>query len=317
MRALLVRFGCLLSLLVAASASAVSMAWTPIGNLGNACDPQSQGCFGAVSHSYSIGTYEVTNSQYVEFLNAVAVRDANLLYNMGMQSYGITRTGIQGSYSYNVQQGFADRPVQFIALYDALRFVNWIQNGQPVGPQDRTTTEDGAYTFNGYADVGVRNENATIFLPTEDEWYKAAYYDASASRYFDFPTSSDVQPGCRAPTSAHNFANCEEFPPYGPNYPVSVGSYTGSASRYGTFDQGGNVWEWTETIADGGKRVMRGGSYTGPGAFLKADFRTVLDPTFYDYNDFGFRIAMVPEPSTGLLMIAGVLGIAGSRRGRA
>ena len=63
----------LLSLLIASRGSAVTMAWTPIGNPGNACDPQPDtgfgaGCFGAVTYTYSIGTYEVTNAQYAEFL---------------------------------------------------------------------------------------------------------------------------------------------------------------------------------------------------------------------------------------------------------
>ena len=99
------RLALLVPLLMVSSASAVTIAWTPIANPGNACDPQSQGCFGTVSHSYWIGTFEVTNSQYAEFLNAVAVRDPNLLYNMGMQGSGIARTGSQGSFSYTVQPG--------------------------------------------------------------------------------------------------------------------------------------------------------------------------------------------------------------------
>src|SRR5262250_3270230 len=89
----------LLSLMVASSASSVTMAWTPIGNPGNACDPQSQGCFGAVGYSYSIGTYEVTNAQYTEFLNAIAASDPTGLYNTtDMPGTNIDRTGSSGSY---------------------------------------------------------------------------------------------------------------------------------------------------------------------------------------------------------------------------
>jgi hypothetical protein len=36
-----------------------------------------------------------------------------------------------------------------------------------------------------------------------------------------------------------------------------------------------------------------------------------------EYNDFGFRLATIPEPGTGLLVFAGLLGLAGWRRGRA
>src|SRR5215468_6803146 len=89
-------------LLMASSGSAVTMAWTPIGNPGNACDPQPQGCFGAVGYSYSIGTYEVTNAQYAEFLNAKAASDPYGLYSEYMDSVagGITRSGSSGSYAY-------------------------------------------------------------------------------------------------------------------------------------------------------------------------------------------------------------------------
>src|SRR5262245_48725206 len=97
-----------LSLLIASAAAAVTMAWTPIGNPGNSCDPMLQGCFGAVPYSYNIGTYEVTNAQYVEFLNAKAAKsDPLLLYDEEMDpavfptgSGGITRTGSSGSYTY-------------------------------------------------------------------------------------------------------------------------------------------------------------------------------------------------------------------------
>src|SRR5262245_47333035 len=92
----------LLSLLIASSASAVTMAWTPIDNPGNACDPQSQGCFGAVGYAYSIGTYEVTYAQYAEFLNAKAASDPLGLYHTNMSSgatgFGsIERSGTSGS----------------------------------------------------------------------------------------------------------------------------------------------------------------------------------------------------------------------------
>src|SRR5262245_27372895 len=100
MRALLIRLGFLLSLLIASSASAVTMAWQFVGNPGNACDPQSQGCFGAVGYAYNIGTYEVTNAQYVEFLNAKAASDPYGLYDsrMSRRGSGITQSGAYGSY---------------------------------------------------------------------------------------------------------------------------------------------------------------------------------------------------------------------------
>src|SRR4026208_1288732 len=128
------RCSILLLLLIASSASAVTMAGTPIGNPGNACDPQSQGCFGAVEYAYYIGTYEVTNAQYAEFLNAKAASDPLALYNpqMGMTGGygGIARIGTSGSYTYSTITGREDMPVNFVNVWSAMRFANWMNNGQ-------------------------------------------------------------------------------------------------------------------------------------------------------------------------------------------
>src|SRR5262245_15234690 len=116
MRALLIRLGCLASVLMAASesASAVTMGWTFVGNPENPADTQVMTCcgasagtsgYGSVPYAYYIGTYEVTNSQYAEFLNDKAASDPLALYDQRMNSNalgGITQTGSSGSYSYSV-----------------------------------------------------------------------------------------------------------------------------------------------------------------------------------------------------------------------
>src|SRR5262245_2670597 len=108
-----VALGALLTLVIGSSASSVTMDWARIGNPGNACDLQSQGCFGSVGYAYSIGTYEVTNAQYTEFLNAKAASDPFALYSTAMDSDtgGITRSGDSGSFTYSTISGRADMPV--------------------------------------------------------------------------------------------------------------------------------------------------------------------------------------------------------------
>jgi formylglycine-generating enzyme len=298
----------LLSLLIASSASAVTMAWTPIGNPGNVCDPQSQGCFGAVAYSYSIGTYEVTNSQYAEFLNAKAADDPFGLWDPDMSSSqgGITRSGTPGGFSYGVIAGREDMPVNAVSFYDGMRFANWMSNGQASGD-----TEIGSYTITAQGidnNSIVRNANATIVLPTENEWYKAAYYAYSSASYFDYPARSNTQTLCDYPTAIANRAACGGVPDVMPK-----GSYTGSASPYGTFDQGGNVFEWNETIIAVTHRGLRGGSFPTDASDLAASFRGDEHP-FLDYLNVGFRLVLVPEPSTGLLVIAGLVGFAVRRR---
>jgi len=134
---------------LAPAASAVEIDWTFVSNVGNACeDLQTGGCFGAVDYYYNIGTYEVTNAQYAEFLNAKAASDPFALYDshrMGVlnNNYngGITRSGSPGSYTYAAIAGREDMPVNYITFFDAARFVNWLHNGQGNGD-----TESGAWT---------------------------------------------------------------------------------------------------------------------------------------------------------------------------
>jgi formylglycine-generating enzyme required for sulfatase activity len=244
----------------------VTFDWILVGAPGNACDVQSQGCFGAVATDYVISKFEVSNAQYAELLNAAAADDPNGLYDPMMDSSsdgGITQSGSAGSFVYTLKPGFADKPVNFVTFFDAQRFANWLDNGQPTGTQDATTTEDGAYTLPGDPLNGApRNVGAAIFLPTEDEWYKAAYYDPSSDSYFDYPAGSDTPTACALPSATPNTANCASQV----GGSSEVGAYTGSPSPVGTFDQGGNVAEWADTLPSGAllSRVARASAFPLP-----------------------------------------------------
>jgi formylglycine-generating enzyme len=265
------RLGLVMLLLFMSPASAVTMAWTPIGNPGNPADTlvmvdDGTTGYGSVPYNYSIGTYEVTNAQYADFLNAKAKSDPLGLYDpkMADPTYhsvgfpfrvldaglgGITRDGTSGSYTYSAIAGRENLPVNYVSFYDTLRFANWMNNGQGNG-----NTETGAYSLLGGTPVPSnhltlsRNIGATIVLPSEDEWYKAAYYDAGSSHYFVDPMGSDSSANCTDghPTATPNSANCESNPFDEIQLPTNVGSYPNSASPYGTYDQGGNIAEVNE-----------------------------------------------------------------------
>ena len=120
----------------------VSLETVPVGDPGNALDPVSDPPgYGAVSYEYRMGKCEVTAAQYCEFLNAVAEADTYGLYSTKMADSSwykcsIGRDGSPGSYAYSVPAEWANRPVNWICFWDACRFANWLQNGQPAGPQD-------------------------------------------------------------------------------------------------------------------------------------------------------------------------------------
>jgi sulfatase modifying factor 1 len=293
------------------AAAAITIDTVPIGNAGNAGEVQSNGIFGAVSTNYRIATTEVTNAQYVSFLNAVASSDPLTLYNPLMTSRsrgGIVRSGSSGSYSYSVKPDvssggpggtnytYGDKPVIFVSWYDAARFTNWINNGANVG----ASTETGAYTMANGVSVS-RNNGSTWFLPTEDQWYKAAYYDGTAGVYYDYPTKSNTAPDNQIP--ANDSGNSANYYVGGftqdESYPLTtVGAYTLSKSPYGTADQGGNVWEWTEKYTSSSStRVRRGGAFDSIGSTeLNAANRDGIAPTS-ETDDMGFRLATIPTPT--------------------
>jgi formylglycine-generating enzyme required for sulfatase activity len=299
--------------LLAAPASAVTIDWVLVGDPGNAADTATN-CYaancGSVADSYRISRYEVTNAQYAEFLNAKAASDPLLLWNASMF---ITRTGSPGSYTYSVPSAHQNQPVFYVSFYDSLRFTNWLNNGQ--GSAD---TETGAYTLLGgtatpsNGTTVTRNAGANIFLPSENQWYKAAYYDGLSATYFDYPAGSNAPTACSAPTAAANHANCG----LAVGNVTDVGAYTGSASPYGTFDQGGNVWEWNEQIVGGLYRGIRGGNWNNSAGNLAASNRNLTSPT-NENGIIGFRVAsLVPEPGTGLLLMTGLAGLAARQERR-
>lgn len=267
------------ALITSASAS-VTMEWVTVGHAGNAADPTTG--YGAVAYNYQIGKYEVTNAQYGAFLTAEAATDSYGLYNHAMASYGITQSGSPGSYIYSVTGGLEDRPVVCVSWFDAARMANWMISGD---------TETGAYTLLG-ATSGIItvNTGAKVYIPTEDEWYKAAYYNGGNSTYSLYPNGQNTI------TTAD--AN------YGPSGSTDVGY--GTPSSYGTFGQGGNVFEWNDAVIDafyGSTRGVRGGSWDNDVGFLASSVRYLYTPS--DEADLlGFRLASaVPEPSSLILSV--------------
>ena len=301
----------------AAQAATITIETVAVGNTSNTDDTHGAG-YGAVGYAYNIGKYEVTAGQYRDFLNAVdpAGGNARGLYDSSMATVGCQITLNSGAsngakYDFSgrpsgTEADWADRPVNFVSFWDAARFANWLHNGQGSGD-----TESGAYHNIGDQAAFGRNAGALYFIPTEDEWYKAAYHknDGDTGNYFDYPTRSDF--GNAPSNDLDGGGNNATFYDNGytigdPYYRTEVGAHPSSGSPYGTFDQGGNVSEWNET-AIGSMRVERGASYfKGPG-FLLASDRYGLDPAVNSLL-VGFRVASssaVPEPGS-IAMLAGL-----------
>ena len=304
--------GCVSAVLGTAPAGAqVAIDWVDVRNPGNAPDPTTG--FGSVGYLYRIGATEVTNEQYAAFLNAVAASDPNGLYNTSMGSDprgGVTRSGTDGSYTYETKPNMGNKPVNYVSWYDAARMANWLTNGQPTGVS--AGTESGVYTLTGPTSISAITRDLSdtdqVFIPTENEWYKAAYHQPAsqggdADSYWRYATRSNIVPTLAAATTVGDIANPG---PNTANYNrgadwngqngnvTSVGS-AGESNFYGTFDMNGNVDEWNQTES-GLLRVIRGGSWVDSSSSMRSEVGVNSNNPLLESVNVGFRIASPVPP---------------------
>jgi formylglycine-generating enzyme required for sulfatase activity len=184
---------------------------------------------GRVNYDYQIKKYLVTNNEYVEFLNAISTRpnglglwipemkDPNPLPPGTIRTRGgINRTEISGAYTYASSLNMGNKPVNYINWFNAVRYINWLHNGKPTGVPAAGTTEDGVYTLSGFMVQGTSkpspNNKNSYWLPSEDEWYKAAYYDPNKNGlglpgYWTYATMSDSVPDATVVDNATGTGN--------------------------------------------------------------------------------------------------------------
>jgi formylglycine-generating enzyme required for sulfatase activity len=258
-----------------------------IGNTGNAADTTS---YGAVPYEYRAGVNEISQ-------NDIAKATASGMANVTAGPW----TGNQ--------------PAATISWYEAAAFVNFLNtNSGKTAAYDLTFTtswsmalwsSEQAWTAGGTN--LYRNKNAFYFLPSENEWYKAAYYNAAGTNYFLYPTASSS-----VPTAVASGTNAGSAVYDGTASVPAIVDSAGGLSPYGTMGQGGNVFEWNESAFDGLNssssegRAIRGGYWLDPEGSLRSSGRGYGDgdPTI-ELDVIGFRVASVPEPSTYALLLLG------------
>lgn len=282
-----------------------------ISNAGNPPDPVTGK--GVVGYEYRIGKFEVTNAQYAAFLNAVATdADPFNLYDpeMGASTFGgILKSEEVGNVFYSTKPGHALRPVAYVSFFDTIRYVNWLHNGAQAG----SAIQDGAYTLLGTTTIPsngqtvTRNPGARFWIPSDNEWYKAAYHQPAGEGgdlddYWAYATRSNSAPTATAPPGTppaanYNFLNIGL---------TQVGAYDGSQNFYGTSDQTGNVWEFCDTITPEigspgvSGRVMRGGGAGNSVSSMTSDgwFGISIQESWASFH-YGFRIAAALEGGNG------------------
>ena len=279
---------------LAGAAHALELEWVTVGDPGNKPDKTGHG---AVAYAFQISKHEITVAQYADFLNAVAAKgDRHVLWNAGQK---IGRTTNAGVFRHAPEAGREREPVMAVTFLNAMRFANWMHHGGGQGD-----TETGAYRMAGKGGLASREAGAAVWIPDEDEWYKAAYHQPESAGgprggYWSYPTRSDAAPKlAQTGDPGPNLANYLADPTPQVNGGIlrgfhdvmPAGSFPGSASHYGTLDQAGNAWEWIESTAFDTQRVIRGGSMCGTREKLLSTVRTSASPTKL-YPDTGFRLA--------------------------
>jgi len=277
-------------------ANEFTLDFTTIGNAGNAADTTG---YGSVAYTYRIGTYAISQNQ-------------------------ITAATASGLANVTAGPWSGDQPAANMSWYESAAFVNWLNTSKGFQPAYNLTWSGSTWSMalwsvsdSGYdANNLYRNSLAKYFLPSENEFYKAAYGKNEGSGYYLYPTSSDIAPtavssGTAAGTAVYNRASTQ---------PASV-YQSGGLSSYGTMGQGGNIWQWEESAYDGVNdsatetRGIRAGNWASSPIGLQSSYRKDQPAVIYSNFGVGFRVASVadvgavPEPSTYALIGLGGLAL--------
>ncbi|HEV7402833.1 MAG TPA: SUMF1/EgtB/PvdO family nonheme iron enzyme [Chthoniobacteraceae bacterium] len=288
-------------------ANTFTIDFVTIGNPGNGADLGAGGGVyssqhGAVAYTFRMGVYEISQADILK----------------------ATASGLQ-----HVTSGpwTGNQPATSIAWSEAAAFVNWLNVSTGHAPA-YNLTYTGSWTpalwspaqaWQVGGDNLFRNKDAYYFLPSDDEWIKAAYHknDGATANYWDFPTASNTAP------DGLDFAGDPNFDAvfdqgYDPNGPFDIANAGSRASAYGTFGQGGNVYEWAETQTGGTNNAALSGREFYGGFWAGYGMSSDSTPGDYNYLDdasfLGFRVAGVPEPSSAALLGLIGLWLAAARR---
>lgn len=290
---------CVLACLSAFAAGRPSIEMLTIGNAGNKANSDGNG---RVDYVYEIGKYEVSNSEYIQFLNSAATKtDSNKYYVWGKQGASATKCGIERAgagtdenpFTYTLKSGKENKPAIYITAYAAARFCNWLETGD---------ANSGAYDFGTYGDnfaaLFAKADKTKYHLPTLDEWVKAAYYNPNTDSYQKFATDDGTAEG----------KIVYQLP--GTSEPEDVTINEDYANPNGTVNQNGNVFEWIGYADETGSGFLLGGYYASSEDDLWSQ-KLYKPITSLDDSSAGFRVARgmtapVPEPAA----IAALLGAA-------
>ena len=199
---------------------------------------------GSVAYLYEIGKYEVSEGMINRF-------NASQNHKIVHDTRG------------------PNKPATSVSWYEAAHFVNWLNTSQGHQPAYKfRRIREKCLTFPAFKDCGVsyqlsawnpkdawqeggenlfRHKDAQYWLPSYDEWYKAAYYDLESGKYFRYPTRDGSQPTAVASGVAPNTAVLMQSMDSGT--PADI-TKAGGLNQNGIMALCGNADEWIDEITD-------------------------------------------------------------------
>jgi sulfatase modifying factor 1 len=302
-----------------------SITFVPITDLGNSPDTMGKpNPVGSVGYAYEISKFAISRDM---------VNKANAEGGLALELFDLSLYGGNG----------LNRPATGVGWNGAARFVNWLNISQGFQPAYKFPTQPGDFNYGsnymielwqpndeGYnPENPYRNDLARYFLPSVDEWYKAAYYDPNknggSGGYWNFSTGSDAAP---TPVAEGTLSGTAVYDQPDSQGPADVDN-AGGLSPYGIMGLAGNVFEWQETSFDRlnndpmAFRGARGGHWSTSSGDLSRINMGIFGPNItetYQSGIIGFRVASrmeigaIPEPNSGILFIGICLAIGQIRR---
>lgn len=287
--------------------------WVTIGDPGNAAYIRDDfgdffdGPIGSVGYAYRMAKTEVTNSQWAEFVTAYRP-----YWTGNPNAYLLTGGDVFTNDAGQTYQAFVgwENVASGISWPLAAVYCNWLHNGKA---SDRSAFESGAYDTSGwswdqnnpnffYAPSLERSPGARFWIPNEDEWTKAAFYDPNRygegeGGYWQYIGGSDEWL-LQDETSS---GNPNSFPP------EPVGSYPDVSSPWGLLDLSGGQREWVEDTYNTGTAILfhARGSRAGDFSWMATDRIDYTPLQHLGGFHEGLRLASaVPTPGTALVLAA-------------
>lgn len=278
--------------------------------------------FGSGDNIFNIDFVNIgdpNNSPYTLIDNRGPSYYGGVSYEYGLSIYSISQNQIDLAKSNGLTGVYAgawsgNKPAANITWYEAATFVNWLNTSkgfhQAYNLSDGTPFSAWNSWDTGYDPSNTfRNKGAKYVLPSEDEWFKAAYYGGGGS-YTVYPTGNQKPQPVSSGTNAGSSV-------YYSSSPADVNN-AGGPSGFGVIGIGGNVTEWMEgnynrsDSSPASPRAVRGNSFKSESDVpLMANQRGYMNPS-WEGIDMGFRVVSlntVPEPSTYALFGLGAVGV--------